>query len=154
MRSLVAASLLLLSCNALALTCPSQSASNRLRTHAFVVLVEVTAAQLDQSEGFLPDVPGLEDSSDITVSDRRVSPKFRRVRTTVRVVESFKGQNVPTELTIGEFAHRPEVTVGAFYLISGSGPAVSIDCGGVIRISSSSPESMQLLRDLRAEGDT
>jgi hypothetical protein len=115
-----------------------------------VLLVEIVAASIEQSEDFQAPIPGSPSLEDITATDTRRAPRYRRVRASVRVLEAYKGVDPPTEFAFGNFAHNPEVAVGAMYLIFANGPEVSMDCGGVVHVSSTDPNAVQLLQELRS----
>jgi len=150
MRSVIAIFLISFTWQAAAQTCSSLSLLEQLRLHSYVFLVEIVAARIEQSDGFRVHVPGSSSLEDITVSDVRRAPQYRRVRASVRVLEAYKGVDPPTEFAFGDLGHRPEVAVGAMYLVFANGPDVSMDCGGVQRISSTDPEGPQLLQELRS----
>jgi hypothetical protein len=118
--------------------------------HSYALLVEIVAATIEQSDGFQVPIPGSPLLEDITVTDTRRRPGYRRVRASVRVLEAYKGVEPPTEFVFGNFAHNPEVAVGALYLVFANGPEVSMDCGGVVHASSTDPDTVQLLQTLRS----
>ena len=149
MRSAIAMFLVAFTCKATALTCDNPTVSERLRANSYALLVEIVAARIEQSEGFPDSIPG-KTTEDITVSATRREPLYRRVRASVRVLESYKGADPPTELVFTELGAHPEVAVGAMYLVFADGPDVPMDCGGALRISLADPESIQMLQALRS----
>ena len=115
------------------------------------MLVEVVEARIEQSTSYSPDIPGIEREVVVTGSRVPRESMWSRIVATVRVIESYKGTDAPTELVLTRWGIRPEITVGnAMYLVFTDGPDISLDCEGMPRIAASNPADLQMLETLRA----
>ena len=151
MRRLIALLLFAVSTNACAMTCIVPPVEDRFRDHKHVMLVEVVEARIEQSTSYSPDIPGVEPEVVVTGSLQPNEPIWSRIVATVRVIETYKGKNPPTVLTLTTWGARPAITVGnAMYLVITDGPDISLDCDGMPTISRFDPEHLKLLETLRA----
>lgn len=151
MRNLVALVIVLFSSKADALTCLIPPIEDRYRESSHVALVEVVGARIEQSKNHSTEVPRTaSDSLDVEIAAERLEPRWRRVVATVKVLESYKGEDTPTELVLTSWGERPEIAVGATYLVYLDGPTVSLDCQGMPMISTTDPEHLRVLEELRA----
>jgi len=154
MRNLIAMFTLLCSSNASAMACFVPPIEQRYLEHGHVVLVEVTGAHAEESEGLSRNISfGREESIVITGERMSREPAWRRVVATIRVLESYKGDSPPTKLVVTGWGARPEVTVGAMYLVFMNGPDVSLDCDGFPMVSVHNPEDARVIGALRALKD-
>ena len=149
MRKLIVLLLLLLSGKAVAMSCIDPPIEERFRENKQVVLVQVVGARLVPPESYASAVPGLPD--EIVVTDKRIEQKVQpQIVAEVHLLESYKGDNSLTELTLTTWGGSPSITVGATYLVFTNGRDVSLDCEGMMPIIESNPEHLRLLEKLRA----
>jgi hypothetical protein len=139
------------SSDATALSCIVPPLEERYRDSRHVALVEVTEARIEASKGFSRGAPPeAAGSIRIDVEAKRRDRQWRRVVTTVRVLEAYKSEAPPTRLMLTAWGQHPQVTVGARYLVFSNGPDVSQDCDGMPMVSFSDPAHAQMIGELRA----
>ena len=150
MRSPIALLLLLFADHAAAMSCLPLSLEERFQSSTHVALAEVTDARIEESRDFSRALPGT--SVEVEVESSRREPQWRKIVAKVRILESYKGENAPTTLTLTTWGAFPEIAVGGAFLLFLDGPEVSLDCDGMPKISAA-PEDDQLIDELRALAD-
>jgi hypothetical protein len=153
MRFLVTLLLVILSSRSYAMVCFPPPLEERARDHSHVMLVEVMAARIEQSSSFETLPPMSDDDAlervVVTGELKQHEPRWRRIVTTVHVIETYNGSKPLTEFVVTSWGS-PKVTVGAIYLVFADDPDVSADCAGMELITPSDSRQLEMLERLRA----
>lgn len=142
---------ILLPGHAQSLACEVIPVEARYRASKHVFVAQVVGATLVECVAGTCAAPGprAHAPESVVVSAGRTKLEWRGIVARVQVTESFKKDDPPTELRVTNWGYARQVAVGAHYLVYADGSTVSLDCGGMTRLSGDDPGERKLLRELR-----